>query len=325
MKSMLTIANKSNSEDFLNFAYKNDIRDFRVNMAYEEDALRAIERLRALPRDIRVFVDYPAEKQRLQLPNHFAEKEFSLGENVMLSVITNGGLYISNIHMMDKILPGHCVSFADGKVIGEVVDRSENQVIIRILKGGVLRNNAGCCFVGKNVPSPSITKEYCKSILYSEPLVSHNPFTTWVILSFANDVESIEDFVKEMHKRSIYVMAKIETPNAVTNLKQISTVVDGIMIGRGDLKNISGDDYLCNYYLALSILAGLPASLYKGIGTFFLLNYAMSMKLEDADINDFRLAEESGSDFIMFSKEVVNSNYPRETVILANKILRKEI
>ena len=323
---MLTIANKSNSKEFLDFAYQNGVRDFRVNMAYEEDALCAISRLRALPNDIRVFIDYPAEKQRILFADKATEKKFNMADEVRLSVGDKGKFYITNtLEMLVRIQPGHHISFADGKVIGDVICKNNSEIVIKILKGGVLRNNAGCCFVGDGVPSPAISPNYCKSILHSSPLLQNNGFTTWVILSFVSDAQSIEEFVAEMHKRSILVMAKIETPDGVNQMEAISHIADGILIGRGDLKNISGDAYDNIYHKALNNFSKLPQIKYKGIGTFFLLKYAMSKELEKSEITDLLDAQKRNSDFVMFSKEVVNSNYPRETVMLANKIIAGEM
>lgn len=326
MKSMLTIANKSNSMDFLTFAYQNGVRDFRVNMAYEDDALCAIDRLRALPNDIRVFIDYPAEKQRILFEDKAAEKNFSVTDEVRLSIRDEGEFYITNtLEMFARIQPGHHISFADGKVIGNVICKNNSGIIIKILKAGILRNNAGCCFVGDGVPSPAISPRYCQSILHSPPLKQNNGFTTWVILSFVSDAKSIEKFVAEMHKRSILVMAKIETPDGVNQMQEISCIADGILIGRGDLKNISGDAYDNIYQKALEKFSKLPSTQYKGIGTFFLLKYAMTKDLEESEITDLKDAKKHNSDFVMFSKEVVNSNYPRETVTIASQIIAREV
>ena len=326
MNSMLTIANKSNSKEFLDFAYQNGVRDFRVNMAYEDDALCAIDKLRALPSDIRVFIDYPAEKQRILFADKANEKNFNETDEIRLSVENKGDFYITNtIAMFARIQPGHHISFADGKVIGKVIGKNNSEIIIEILKAGVLRNNAGCCFVGDGVPSPAISPKYCKSILQSPPLLQNNGFTTWVILSFVSDAESIEEFIAEMHKRSIFVMAKIETPDGVNQMEEISRIADGILIGRGDLKNISGDGYDNIYQKSLDKFSRLPSTKYKGIGTFFLLKYAMTKNLEESEITDMQDAQKHNSDFVMFSKEVVNSNYPRETIMLANKIIAREV
>ena len=326
MKSMLTIANKSNSMDFLQFAYQNGVRDFRVNMAYEDDALCAIDKLRTLPKDIRVFIDYPAEKQRILFADKASEKNFCVADEVRLSVRDKGEFYITNtLGMLSRIQTGHHISFADGKVIGNVICKNNSEIIIKILKAGILRNNAGCCFVGDGVPSPAISPKYCQSILQSPPLLQNNGFMTWVILSFVSDAKSIEEFVAEMHKRSILVMAKIETPDGVNQMQEISCITDGILIGRGDLKNISGEAYGNVYQKALENFSKLPPTQYKGIGTFFLLKYAMTKALEESEITDLKDAQKYKSDFVMFSKEVVNSNYPRETVTIANKIIAREV
>ena len=51
----------------------------------------------------------------------------------------------------------------------------------------------------------------------------------------------------------------------------------------------------------------------------------MTKNLEENEITDMQDAQKHNSDFVMFSKEVVNSNYPRETIMLANKIIAREV
>ena len=59
----------------------------------------------------------------------------------------------------------------------------------------------------------------------------------WVALSFvrtSKDITSIKEFLNKK-KSDIKIIAKIEKPEAVKNIKSITRSSDGIMIARGDL------------------------------------------------------------------------------------------
>ena len=108
-------------------------------------------------------------------------------------------------------------------------------------------------------------------------------------------------------------MAKIETIKGVDNIDSIGLVVDGFMIGRGDLKNSTKNEYNTYCNTAISKIAKFK-SLYNGIGTFFLANYSETLELTKEEINDVLTVKHNRFDYIMLSKEVVNSKFPYETV-----------
>ena len=161
------------------------------------------------------------------------------------------------------------------------------------------------------MPTPHMTKKICNDILNS--IVINKKKIDWVILSFMEDADEITDFVSSVHKMDIKVMAKIETMKGVDNIKEIASKVDGFMIGRGDLKNTTKDSYETYYNRAISNIKQYH-DLYIGVGTFFLSNYSNTKILSKYEISEIEKLKKYGFNYIMLSKEVVNSNYPYETI-----------
>ena len=283
MNGMITVAKNSNNIDFIKYSYSLGVRDFRLNMDYEQQALEAIDKIHSLKlQDARLFADFQGVKMRLQLET---------GKN--------------DLEFMEEVL-------IDDKIEAIILRIDSNGIEIKFVRVDyVLRQNAGCSIEGEGMPTPHMTKKVCSAIANSDVIKKRK--IDWVILSFMEEADEITEFVFNMHQLGIKVMAKIETGNGVEHIHEIASVVDGFMIGRGDLKNTTKDAYNNYYSRALKDIS-LHKDLYIGVGTFFLSNYSQTKNLLDEEIADIKNIKQNDFNYIMLSKEVVNSKYPYETI-----------
>ncbi len=314
MNGMITVAKNSDNIDFIKYSYSLGVRDFRLNMDYEQQALEAIDKIHSLKlQDARLFADFQGVKMRLQLEPGKNDLEFKPDD--VLYIYTNSSQYpyISNYDIVSKFVkPGFKVSFADDKIEAIIQRIDSNGIEIKFVRVDyVLRQNAGCSIEGEGIPTPHMTKKVCSSIANSDVIKKRK--IDWVILSFMENADEITEFVCNMHQLGIKVMAKIETGNGVEHIHEIASVVDGFMIGRGDLKNTTKDAYNNYYNRALKDITQYK-DLYIGVGTFFLSNYSQTKNLLDEEIADIKNIKQNDFDYIMLSKEVVNSKYPYETI-----------
>lgn len=314
MNGMITVAKNSNNKDFIRYSYSKGIRNFRFNMDYERQAYDAINEIKSLNLEgIKLFADYQGVKMRVQLEEGFNDLQYSVGDIISFHTSNEAFPYISNYDLVREYVEEGCIiSFADDKIEGIIKRVSEKLIYVELTKVEyVLRQNAGCTILGNSIPSPHMTKSICKEIAKSKAIREN--LVDWVILSFVESADEINDFINEMHEKGISVMAKIETKKGVDNIDSIGLVVDGFMIGRGDLKNSTKYEYNTYYNTAISKIAKFT-SLYNGIGTFFLANYSETLELTKEEINDVLTVKRNKFDYIMLSKEVVNSKFPYETV-----------
>ena len=314
MNGMITVAKNSNNIDFIKYSYSLGVRDFRLNMDYEQQALEAIDKIHSLKlQDARLFADFQGVKMRLQLETGKNDLEFKSGD--VLYIYTNSSQYpyISNYDIVSEFVkPGFKISFADDKIEAIILRIDSNGIEIKFVRvDDVLRQNAGCSIEGEGMPTPHMTKKVCSAIANSDVIKKRK--IDWVILSFMEEADEITEFVFNMHQLGIKVMAKIETGNGVEHIHEIASVVDGFMIGRGDLKNTTKDAYNNYYSRALKDIS-LHKDLYIGVGTFFLSNYSQTKNLLDEEIADIKNIKQNDFNYIMLSKEVVNSKYPYETI-----------
>jgi pyruvate kinase len=289
-------------------------------MDYEQQALEAINRMRSLNlQDAHIFADFQGVKMRLQLEPGQNNLKYHIDD--VLYIYTDHFHYpfISNYETIaDFVRPGFKISFADNKIEAIIRRVDLTGIEIKFVRVDyVLRQNAGCYIEGEGMPTPYMTKKVCSAIARSE--VIQQKKIDWVILSFMENADEIIDFVSNMHQLGIKVMAKIETGNGVNNIHKIASVVDGFMIGRGDLKTTTKDAYDSFYNQALEKIKQ-HKDLYIGVGTFFLSNYSQTNVISKEEISDIENVKLNGFDYIMLSKEVVNSNYPYETIKLLQNL-----
>ena len=314
MNGMITVAKNSNNIDFIKYAYSLGIRDFRLNMDYEAESYSALSVLSQLRYDdIRIFGDFQGVKMRIQLEPSVINVQYQVGHTQMFYTNSDAYPYITNYDSIaDYIRIGQTMNIADGKITGKIIEVNSNNIIIQFVEVNyVLRNNAGCSFIGDGIPTIRMTRNACSAIAKAKAV--SEGLVNWVILSFVDSAEEIQDFVECMHKKGIKVMAKIETISGVENIESVNRVVDGFMIGRGDLRNTAKEQYNYYYKKALAQISKIDSK-YSGVGTFFLSTYSDSLVLNNNELSDVFDIKEHSLDYIMLSKEVVNSKYPYETL-----------
>lgn len=324
MDLMITVAGKSANATFLQLSYDLGVRKYRLNSAYPIQRELGLLKNMGMP-DIQTFLDFPGVRPRIHLPLSMKpEINILPGEitRIQISYCDNRQIYISDIEEnLGCIQKGCNLMLSDGLLKGTItnVDSSFFDVKWNFVDYK-LRDNAGCFlshpkfFIGTNAL-------YCEKI--ANQVISQGLKPNWIIFSFVETPHTIgEEAIQILHKAGILVMAKVETPLGIQNLYEISKSVDGIMIGRGDLKSSSGQNFDSNYETALNSLDKLKSK-YNGAGTFFLREFSETGQITEPEIRDIIKAREKGCKYIMLSKEVVNSGYPVETLKEAFSLCNK--
>jgi len=136
-----------------------------------------------------------------------------------------------------KGLPGDCrtgdvIMIDDGKVSVKVIEVKGNDVITEVIQPGIVSNNKGLNLPGVAVSVPALSEKDMADLRWG--LKAGADF---IALSFVRSAEDIKGVHKIMAEEGIKVpiIAKIEKPQAVDNLKEIVDAFDGIMVARGDL------------------------------------------------------------------------------------------
>src|SRR5690606_26588021 len=82
------------------------------------------------------------------------------------------------------------------------------------------------------VSAPSLTKKDLEDLEFG---LANN--VDWIALSFvrkASDIHALRAIITE-HKSTARIVAKIEKPEALSNIDEIIAATDAVMVARGDL------------------------------------------------------------------------------------------
>jgi pyruvate kinase len=131
------------------------------------------------------------------------------------------------------VKPGELVMMDDGKLVLEVVSTNlKDEVKLVIKHGGKLSSKKGVNLPDTKISQPCLTE---KDLIDLDFALEKN--IDWIGLSFvrsARDIIELKHIISSKNK-SCRVVAKIEKPEALKELKDIIKVTDAVMVARGDL------------------------------------------------------------------------------------------
>ncbi len=208
------------------------------------------------------------------------------------------------------------LSINDGQVLLKIVEINENFIKCKAPHGGVIKNESAIYNPKINNALPFISlidKEHIK--------VASELEIDYLIVSFIRNAENIHQIKKILKQLSsnMKIVAKIETREAVTNLDEIISLSDEILIGRGDL-GVAFPVWELPY-IQKNIAKKVKVSGKKLIiGTGFLKSMKKNILPTRAEVSDLYYAFQDGADEIMFSGETAIAKDPVRVLKMANKI-----
>ena len=127
---------------------------------------------------------------------------------------------------------GQRVFIDDGQIALHVIRKDGDQTVCKVIVGGPLHSNKGINLPDTTISIPSITERDWECVDWA---IQHK--VDFLALSFVRSAEEINLLKSHLSKAGadIKVVAKIETPQALTHLESIIQASDAILIARGDL------------------------------------------------------------------------------------------
>jgi pyruvate kinase len=220
----------------------------------------------------------------------------------------------SNINLESQIPKDTNILIDDGLIILKVIDKKENEIICKVIKGGILKRGKTVNIPGVHLELPELSKKDFEDISYAKELKFD-----FIAASFIRNVNDVKAVKKILGESGIKVIAKIEDMEGVTNFDDILNEVNGIMIARGDLGvEIPAEKVpiLQKIFIEKCNNIGKPVI----VATQMLQSMTENISPTRAEVNDVANAILDGADAVMLSAETSTGKYPSEAVSIINKI-----
>ena len=128
---------------------------------------------------------------------------------------------------------GDRVTVNNGMVVFEVTQIVGDDVVCKVITGGVLSNKKSMSFPNKVMSGPYLSEQDKADLLFG--IEQDVDFVAASFVSTAQDAQDIRDFLDANGGEDIEIVAKIENRAGVENVEEICKICGGIMIARGDL------------------------------------------------------------------------------------------
>ncbi len=326
-KIVATVGPACDTYDKLLELVKAGVNVFRLNFSHgsHEDKTKIIEFIREInhsePYNISILGDLQGPKLRVgEMENGGIEVlpgDILTFTNEKL-VGNKDRIYVSYPNLHADVKVGNKILIDDGKL--EVLIKkilTNNDVQVEVLLGGTLSSKKGINLPDTKISLPALTE---KDLVDLEYIIEQQ--LDWVALSFVRSVRDITllRFKLDEKKSKTKIIAKIEKPEALNNLRDIIVESDAIMIARGDLGvelPVEQIPLIQRNIIRKSIHRAKPVI----VATQMMESMMDRSKPNRSEITDVANAVLEGADAVMLSGETATGMHPRLVVETMRKII----
>ncbi len=229
-------------------------------------------------------------------------------------------IYVSYPNLHEDVKVGNTIMIDDGKlevVVTEIT--ASGDVKVRVTYGGILLPKKGVNLPDTEISLPSLTEKDLADLDY---IIEKE--LDWVALSFVRKAEDIVDLKRRLaeKKSKSKVIAKIEMPSALVDLRNIIVESDGVMVARGDLGvelPVEKVPMAQREIIRKCIHRAKPVI----VATQMMESMIDRVKPNRSEITDVANAVLEGADAVMLSGETATGKHPALVVETMLKIIRE--
>ncbi len=327
-KIVATVGPACDTYDKLLELVKAGVNVFRLNFSHgnHEDKLKIIEHIRNInlsePYNISILGDLQGPKLRV---GDIKDGSLTIAPGDILTftsrekvIGTKEKIYVSYPNLHHDVVPGNKILIDDGKLEVVVVSVDpDGDVKVAVTYGGVLLPKKGVNLPDTKISLPSLTE---KDLVDLEFIIEQK--LDWVALSFVRQVEDIIDLKKRLadKKSQTKVIAKIEMPSAMEDLRNIVNQSDAVMVARGDLGvelPVEKVPMAQREIIRKCIHRAKPVI----VATQMMESMIDRVKPNRSEITDVANAVLEGTDAVMLSAETATGQHPALVVETMRKII----
>ena len=321
-KILATIGPSSEKINKIEKLVLNGVDAFRINCSHTKnnDLITYVKNIRKiekkLKRPIGILIDLQGPKLRI---GELHGNQISLKKGQKISLINRkksskqNEIPLPEENVFKSIRINHPIFIDDGKIKLKVLKVSKNIIEAKVILEGVLKSKKGINLPETVLKSSALTLSDKKNVK-----IGIKYGIDWIALSFIQSPNDIED-LRKICKKNIAIMAKIERPNALQYINEITKLADGLMIARGDLgvelpiQDVPGWQ---KKIIREARIQGKPVV----VSTQMLESMITSKTPTRAEVSDVATAVFEGSDAVMLSAESAIGENPEAAVQMMNKI-----
>ena len=306
---------------------KCGVNVFRLNFSHggHEDKAKIIEFIREInknePYNISILGDLQGPKLRVgEMENGGIEIE--PGDVLTFTneklIGNKERIFVSYPNLHADVKVGNKILVDDGKLEVQVKQiMKNNDVKVQVTMGGHLSSKKGINLPDTKISLPALTE---KDLVDLDFIIEQE--LDWVALSFVRSVKDIIILRNKLHERKCKtkIIAKIEKPEALNNLRDIIIESDGIMIARGDLGvelPVEQIPLIQRDIIRKSIHRAKPVI----VATQMMESMIDRSKPNRSEITDVANAVLEGADAVMLSGETATGKHPTLVVETMRKII----
>lgn len=218
-----------------------------------------------------------------------------------------------------EVRKGDRILLSDGLIELKVLRVRGTEVQCRVVNGGELGEKKGINLPGVKMKVGALTPKDRKDLAFALSIGAD-----YIALSFvrsAKDVRAAKAAIARAGKTTP-VIAKLEKPEAIENLKEILQAADGVMVARGDLGVEMSPEKVP--IVQKTIIARAREHRVPVItATQMLESMTQNPRPTRAEASDVANAILDGTDAVMLSGETASGRYPREAVAMMDRIIRE--
>jgi len=212
---------------------------------------------------------------------------------------------------------GDAVLIDDGRLALTITKIEGDRVHALVNSGGMLRDRVGITLPSRRVRLSTLTEKDKADLSFGLSMG-----VDYVALSFvrnADDVGLLRD-ICDAWGRSMPIVSKIETPQAIENLEDIILASDAVMVARGDLGVELGPEHvpiIQREILTLARKHQRPVI----VATEMLQSMVTATRPTRAEASDVATAIFEGTDAVMLSGETAAGNHPALVARMMSRII----
>ena len=305
-----TLGPSTINKDFLKFS-NNNISLLRLNMSRLD-----VKKLKSTIIFIRKFSKIPIciDTEGAQIRTKVRKsKKYKINQFFTLSK-DKGNFNVYPKEVFCKIKKNDILSIGFEGLEAKIVKTISNKLTCKVIREGLMENNKGVHLVNRNIKLSFLTKKDIMAISIAKKMRIN-----YFALSFTNSHRDILNFNKILkNKVKIY---KIETKNALRNLKKIIHNGEKFLIDRGDLsKSVSIEMLPFVQSKILKIANKENKKVY--VATNFLESMIKNKQPNRGEANDIYHTLKLGAAGLVLAAETAIGKHPKECVNFLIKIIK---